>query len=128
MDTLVLDVPGMYGDHHVIEVRRLLMELSGVEDVYASSYLRTVEIIYDPANTDASVLTDQLAKAGYLTEPAPPTESGIAAYGNSSNGTFYRHTAAYAQTGKMVSFAQQINAESRPLIPCPGMQLRDEEN
>ena len=37
MKTLSLELPAMYGDHHVIEVRRILLEIDGVKDVYASS-------------------------------------------------------------------------------------------
>ena len=31
MNTLSLDLPSMYGDHHVTEVRHLLLELPGVD-------------------------------------------------------------------------------------------------
>jgi len=30
MEVLSLELPAMYGDHHVVEVRRLLFELPGV--------------------------------------------------------------------------------------------------
>ena len=30
MEIITLDVPAMYGDHHVVEVRRILLEISGV--------------------------------------------------------------------------------------------------
>ena len=44
MDVTVIAVPTMYGDHHVVEVRRMLLQLAGVEDVNASSCFRTVEV------------------------------------------------------------------------------------
>ena len=56
----------MYGDHHVIEVRRLLLELPGVQDVYASSAFQVVEVTYDPAQLDAGAITARLDEAGYL--------------------------------------------------------------
>ena len=37
----------MYGDHHVVEVRRLLLEMPGVTDVYASSSFQVVEVAFD---------------------------------------------------------------------------------
>ena len=51
METFVLELPTMYGDHHVVEVRRLLLGLPGVEEVYASSGFQSVEVTYDPAKT-----------------------------------------------------------------------------
>ena len=122
MDTLVLDVPAMYGDHHVIEVRRILLELPSIEEVYASSYLRTVEIVFDPNQINPEDIRAKLDEVGYLQEPAFPHESGVAAYGQDSNNTFFRHTAAYTQTGISVSFAQTVNLIQRPLFPCPGIK------
>ena len=40
MEVFNIDLPAMYGDHHVVEVRRILMDIPGVEDVYASSGFR----------------------------------------------------------------------------------------
>ncbi len=44
MKTISFDLPSLFGDHHVVEVRRLLLEIAGVEDVYASSAFQVVEI------------------------------------------------------------------------------------
>ncbi len=49
MEKYTLDLPTMYGDHHVLEVRRILLEIPGIQDVYASSAFRAVEVTYDPA-------------------------------------------------------------------------------
>ena len=35
MEVLTLELPAMYGDHHVVEVRRILLEIPGVDNVYA---------------------------------------------------------------------------------------------
>lgn len=120
MAVLMLDVPAMYGDHHVIEVHRLLLTLPGITEVYASSYLKTVEVEYDPAQVTPDAITAKLENAGYLQDLVHPQETGIPAYGEDGS-TFFRHTAAYAQTGKTVSFAQAFTSPQRPLIPCPGM-------
>lgn len=49
MQKLRIETPRMYGDHHVTAVRRLLFELPGVIEIYASSCFAIVEIDYDPA-------------------------------------------------------------------------------
>ena len=122
MKVLSLDLPSMYGDHHVVEVRRLLMELDGVEDVYASSAFHVAEVSYDPENISAEAISAKLEKAGYLGNLFISEETGIAVnVGDSSAGTFYRHTEAYAQTGKVVSFGQDVGQGVGGLWPCPGM-------
>ena len=122
MEVITLELPAMYGDHHVIEVRRLLMEIPGVDDVYASSGFRAAEITYDPEKVNAEDIQGKLNKAGYIGElPIPeeiPAES--ASTGGEKKG-FFRHTAAFETTNKVVSFGQTVNYEGRALWPCPGM-------
>ena len=48
MEKITISAPAMYGDHHVVEVRRILLETPGVEDVYASSCFQAVEVTFDP--------------------------------------------------------------------------------
>ena len=48
METTTYEIPSMYGDHHVIEVRRILQLIPGVEEVYASSAFQAVEVTFDP--------------------------------------------------------------------------------
>lgn len=119
MKNLTLDLPAMYGDHHVVEVRRILLSLPGVQNVYASSCFQAVEITYEPAEVDEETLVRHLDEAGYMQALAAPLESAQAA--NVEPNTYFRHTAAYRQTGKVVSFAQQVPYMGRPLWPCPGM-------
>jgi copper chaperone CopZ len=123
MDTLRLEVHAMYGDHHVVEVRRILFGLPGVEDVYASSSFRVVEVTYDPGKVSPEQIKASLETAGYLGELAMPTESGEAAYGRSNGNSFFRHTTVYENTRQVVSFAQKVDYSGRPLWPCPGMGL-----
>ncbi|RMF28600.1 MAG: copper chaperone [Chloroflexi bacterium] len=123
MATLTLEVPLMYGDHHVTEVRRLLLSLPGVEDVYASSCFHIVEVQYDETQVSPEEIEARLDEAGYLGELPVPVEAG-AVYGNGQEGSqepSYRHTIAYEQTRQMVSFAQRVPYRGRPLWPCPGM-------
>ena len=122
MEVLSLELPAMYGDHHVVEVRRILLGMSGVEDVYASSGFRAAEITYDSKKVAAEAIEAELAKAGYIGELLLPEETGIAVNEGNGQDTFYRHTEAYEQTGRVVSFAQQVSHEGRGLWPCPGME------
>lgn len=121
METLTLDLPAMYGDHHVIEVRRILLGLPGVEAVNASSCFRAVEVTYQPSQIDADAITARLNEAGYLGELTLPFESGEAATSSNGQPVYFRHTAAYQQTGRVVSFAQQVEGTMRALWPCPGL-------
>jgi len=120
MEKLTLEVPAMYGDHHVIEVRRILLETPGVEDVYASSAFHAVEVGYDPAKVNDVEIKMKLNQAGYLGEWTVTTEPTPDAAKNGKP-TFMRHTAVYEQTRQTVSFAQNTEQSARPLWPCPGM-------
>ncbi len=120
VNRLVLDLPAMYADHHVTEVRRILFEIPGVETVDASSAFQVVEIGYDPDKTAEDVFKEKLDEAGYLGELWVPSESGEPAVGRDGT-TYFRHTAAVETAGTAVSFGQEIAFPGRPLWPCPGM-------
>jgi len=121
METYTLELPAMYGDHHVSEVRRILFEIPGVEDVYASSSFRAVEISYDPEKVNAEQINKILDAAGYMGELPMPLESGEAAYLSDNGGAYFRHTEMYEHTQQPVSFAQKVNFSGRALWPCPGV-------
>ena len=120
MPNLTLELPSMYGDHHVVAVRRLLLDLTGVEDVYASSSFRVVDIKFDDTAVSHDEIKQTLDKAGYLGELPMPAETGKAATEEGEK-PYFRHTAAFEQTGQVVSFGQQVPYNGRPLWPCPGM-------
>jgi len=121
METYTLELPAMYGDHHVSEVRRILFEIPGVEEVYASSAFRAVEISYDPEKVAADQINLQLDAAGYMGELSIPLESGIASYQSENVDVYFRHTEVYEHTQQPVSFAQNVNYGGRALWPCPGV-------
>jgi copper chaperone CopZ len=121
METLTLILPAMFGDHHVIEVRRVLLELPGITEVYASSYAQTVDLTYNPAEIDPDVIRGRLAEAGYDEDWAMPVETGTAAYAQNNQPVFFRHTASYEHVGRTVSFAQKVSYSGRALWPCPGI-------
>ena len=121
MTVLSLELPAMYGDHHVVEVRRILLGLDGVNDVYASSGFRAAEITYNAKKVTKKEIVAKLEEAGYIGELPIPHETDVPATESNGEGAYFRHTEAYAQTSRVVSFGQNIGFENRPLWPCPGM-------
>jgi copper chaperone CopZ len=83
----------MFGDHHVMEVRRLLLEMPGVEDVYASSCFQVVEVQYDETSLKPEEIEVKLGEAGYLGEMPMPAETGVPVGQEGGDKPFYRHTA-----------------------------------
>lgn len=125
MSKASINVPAMYGDHHVLEVRHILLPLPGVEDVYASSCFQTVEVTFDPAKTNIDEITSKLDEAGYLEPLSVPAETGTAVSQEAKrNGnTFFRHTIAFEQTKNVVGFTQEVKHTQRALWPCPGVGI-----
>jgi copper chaperone CopZ len=120
MTSVAIDVPLMYADHHVIEVRRILLEAPGVNAVDASSAFHVVKIEYDPDKASEDALKKILDEHGYLGELEVPVESGKPAI-DSDGSAYFRHSAAHESAGTAVSFGQEIATSGRPLWPCPGM-------
>jgi copper chaperone CopZ len=119
--TLEIKAPAMYGDHHVVEVRRLLLELPGVQEVYASSAFHTIEITFDTDLVSEETILKTLGDSGYLDELVFPTESGTAAYLEQGKPQpFFRHTEVYETSRQTVSFSQNVAYLGRPLWNCPG--------
>ena len=126
MEKLRIAVPAMYGDHHVVEVRRMLMELPGVEGVYASSAFQVVHVTYDPAKISPEQIESRLGENGYLNSLPVDMESGSPAVKNSGE-AFFRHTAAYEQTRQVIGFTQTVSWAGRPLWYCPGIGVVNAE-
>lgn len=121
METITMDIPTMYADHHVSEVRRLLLALPGVEDVYASSAFHVARVRIDPATTGEAGLRAQLSAAGYLGELRIVTEDWKSGTPKETQDNPFRHTSASEQM-KGVAFGQTVEPTAgRPLWPCPGM-------
>lgn len=121
METKAFETPALYGDHHVLEVRKILLEIPGVEDVYASSSFHTVEVTFDPKKVKEAEIIGRLEAAGYLGEIPLLAESGMAAYGREGGDGFFRHTQVYETLKSTVSFTQRVQYQGRPLWPCPGI-------
>lgn len=121
MKTATYDLPNLYGDHHVLEVRRILLAIPGVEDVYASSAFHMVEVTYDPKITNDLEFSLKLDQAGYLQEWSVPIEASASTYLEDRSSSFFRHTEIFETTRQVMSFAQKVNYSGRPLWNCPGM-------
>ena len=127
MELFRLSLPAMYGDHHVVEVKHLLSGIPGVEDVYASSCFQMVEVRFDPAVVNPDVLTAALGKGGYLEELVIPVEPGGSDQASNGDRSQFRHSIAYEQTGKTVSFTRNVPLTGRSLWPCPGFGVVTQE-
>ncbi len=131
MEKKTFELPAMYADHHVVEVRRILLEMPGVKDVYASSAFLLAEVTFDEDVVNETVLTKKLEEAGYLGELAAVSETGEPATSKNGDGSFFRHTEVFEQTKETIGFAQNVSYIGRPLWPCPGMGVintMEEEN
>ncbi len=127
MNKVMFETPGLFADHHVTEVKRMVMEIPGVEDVYASSAFHVVEIAYDPQKTDEGSLREVISNAGYMNDMLVPNETGIAGSESEYIGVFQRHTQAFAATNQVVAFSQQVESSGRPLWNCPGVGVLSRE-
>ncbi len=65
MAKVVLEVPTLWADHHVLKVRDALVNLEGVNDVYASSAWKQVLVDYNNRKTKRADIEKALAEAGY---------------------------------------------------------------
>jgi copper chaperone CopZ len=65
MEKVVLDVPTLWADHHTLKVRDALVNVEGVEDVYASSAWKQVLVTYDDGVASPAAFEEALAEAGY---------------------------------------------------------------
>jgi copper chaperone CopZ len=73
MEKINLNIPIMYGDHHVLAVKNLLGALPGVENVYASSAFKHVVVTFDPAKTSQAGIVQVLTENGYAPGVEMPT-------------------------------------------------------
>ena len=120
METISFEALALYGDHHVSEARRILLELKGVSDVYASSAFQVIQVTFDPKKIKAAQIETCLQEAGYLGDFPIGAEPGTAAVKKEGDGLF-RHTAVYETVKETVAFAQRVDPGKRPLWPCPGI-------
>jgi hypothetical protein len=105
----------LFGDHHVLEVRRILLALPGVVDIYASSCFRVIEVNFDPVQVSLEDITSSLEKAGYLAD-LPELAAAMAETQN-------RRTVVMEPARTAVAFQQDTTLQKRSAWPCPGIGL-----
>lgn len=127
MTRFLLTLPSMYGDHHVTEVRHILASIEGIGEIYASSSFHFIDLEYDPSRTSPDAIKAAMQQAGYLEELDVPVETQARPASPDDDQPFFRHTAAFPNIQKSVSFTQEIPASSRPLWPCPGFSVNQPE-
>jgi len=124
MASISLELPVMYGDHHVKEVRRVLLDVDGVKEVYASSSFHTVDVSYNTKKTNQKTIKAALEKAGYSGELAIPLEPSIPVTEREGE-KYFRHTASSTQTQNIIGFEQNVGYQGRSQWPIPGMGILD---
>lgn len=115
MEKLRLNLPSMYGDHHVTEVRGILTALPGVSVIAASSAWQQVELEYDAGQAAPQAIKAALLARGYSTEP-----SSLAPVAP-RKATFTDFALA---PGGFEQFPERVPVLSSPLAPCPGFEIR----
>jgi len=65
VEEVVLTIPSLWADHHILAVRDALCPMDGVENVDASALDRRATVTYDPARVTFEQIVESLAKAGY---------------------------------------------------------------
>jgi hypothetical protein len=124
MPEVIFDTPALYGDHHVTEVRRILFDLPGIQQVYASSCFHIVQVSFDPALIKQDDIASCLAQAGYLDPMAVVSEPGQA------DSPFFppRQTSTSESPSFTLKFTQQTPVAEREAWPCPGMGLLNSQS
>ena len=64
MEHLTLHLPGMWGDHHVLSVRKVLQSL-GIKEIEASAARQDVRFAHDPATLSREEILRALVAAGF---------------------------------------------------------------
>jgi copper chaperone CopZ len=78
MEKVIIDVPSMYADHHVLVVRDMLSKMDGIKDIYASSAFKQVMVNFDPSVIQSKVIIETLTDAGYTRDIKVPVQEKLA--------------------------------------------------
>jgi copper chaperone CopZ len=85
MERITFSTPTLFADHHILAVRKKLLEMNGVDSVIASSMYRDVTIDFDPAETSAEALQGAVEGAGYPIGVEPELTDMVASHEDSSS-------------------------------------------
>lgn len=121
MEKATLNVPGMYGDHHVLAVRDILGKMSGVENIFATSAFKQVVVTFDPAKARPADFESALAAEGYMDE-APWPELTDEIKGHRHGGSQFVVASGIADSVRFE--APPVNWGAGGPRPCPGFEFR----
>ena len=121
MEKVVLSVPGMYGDHHVLAVRDILGKLPGVENVLATSAFKQVVVWYDSAKAQPADFEKMLSAEGYMNENAWPDITDEVK-GKQHGGSQFVVASGIAESVRFE--APPVNWGAGGPRPCPGFEFR----
>lgn len=98
MDEMILLIPRMWGDHHILAVRNVLADL-GVQESEASAARSTLRIVYDPGAVDPGQVTQALTEAGFA--PSTTAETPKAATNKERRSAWLAHGIRTTQTNRL---------------------------
>ncbi|MCJ7568340.1 MAG: heavy-metal-associated domain-containing protein [Anaerolineales bacterium] len=104
MKQLILEMPTMYADHHVLKVREALEGLKGIEDAYASSAWTKLMISYQEETIKPEEIEKALTTAGY-----PPGEGATPILVKASSDL--KRDPQWEKLGSRVTETNQIDLE-----------------
>ncbi len=121
MEKVTLNVPGMYGDHHVLAVRDILGKLPGVENIFATSAFKQVVVTFDPAKAKPADFESALSAEGYMDELQwPEITDDIKA--KKHGGSQFVAASGIAESVRFE--APPVNWGAGGPRPCPGFEFR----
>lgn len=73
VNRIILDIPKLYGDHHVAPIQRLLANRQGIQNVWITPANRQVHVDFTPDRVDEAQIRAWLVDGGYppADTPAP---------------------------------------------------------
>lgn len=127
MQTSMFNTPALYGDHHVTEARKQLLNLPGVQDVYASSAFHVVEVTFDDSQISQEAVEGKLAEMGYLRDLPVMIEPSVAVQRVDAVEVF-RKTATYENVKDVITFQQTVHKNGHSAWNCPGLGVVQPEH
>ena len=116
------DIPILFGDHHVLEITKILSEIEGINEFYISSAYNFVKFDYDESKISEEAIGDLFKKAGYYGEMGFEVEMfAVDTEGVTKNKKHFRKSVLYDQTNLTQGFKQNATKTSRKEWPNPGM-------
>jgi copper chaperone CopZ len=98
MEELILSLPNMWADHHVLDVHKVLDEL-GVAQCEASAAHKAVRLSYDPETVRRETILQALAQAGYT--PTEVTEFPQPLANKEQGSPWFVHGLRVTQTNRL---------------------------